>query len=195
MNRETDPLVLHSGIFVHLEQQDGRQSRLPVVTVDDVGAFIGFQHVFQGSLAEEGEPHCIVVVPVGAGAVKEVIPRVRLDEEAFEPAHEADIDSAVNGPAVPGHRKVVVVDRQPVDAVVTHPVVFGEEDLDIIAPGGEFAAQSGNHVAKTSFMDGGRAFRSDHHDIHCCLPLSILPFGDLVAATAVASAHATATST
>jgi hypothetical protein len=54
VNREADPLVRHSIMFVHLEQQHGHQSRLPIVTVDDVRALIGLQHKFESGLAEKG---------------------------------------------------------------------------------------------------------------------------------------------
>ena len=86
---ETNPLIVHPVVLVHLEQQYRHQPRLPVVAMDHVGALVRLEHELQRRLAEKREAHRIVRVPVSRRAVEEIVARVRLDEEASAPVDEA----------------------------------------------------------------------------------------------------------
>ena len=69
--------------------------RLPVVAVDDVRALAGLQQELERRLAEEREALRIIIRPVDVAAVKEVVRRVRLDEEAL-----AALDKTEEHPAM-----------------------------------------------------------------------------------------------
>ena len=64
---------MHSLEFIDLVKHDRYQARLPVVTVDDIGALVGFEHEFQRSPAKKGHAHIVVPTAIEGPPVKKVI--------------------------------------------------------------------------------------------------------------------------
>ena len=77
-----DARVGHAHVLVYLVEQDRHQTGLPVVTMNDFGPLAAFQHEFQRCPAEEGEALVVVLVSIKHAAMKEILIRVRFDEEA-----------------------------------------------------------------------------------------------------------------
>ena len=134
MDGVADPRVRHPGVLVYFIEQDGNQTGLPVVTMDDLRVFISFEHEFQCCAAEECKTRDIVVVSVKQSAVEEIVLRMRINEEAFQVVGKSKINVAGNLPVVIGNQQVPVALRESADPVVTHAVILGEDDLDGVSP-------------------------------------------------------------
>ena len=147
---QADPRMGEAELLIDLVQEDRQQGRLPVVAVDDVRVLAGLPQEFDRGPGKEGEALHIVVEAVDAAAVEEVVMGVRLDEEALAPMHEAEEDGAVDGPLEPGHPEVAIDLVQFVDLIVAQVGVFGQDDLDMVAADGVFAADAEDHVCQAA---------------------------------------------
>src|SRR5207247_8869756 len=78
-----EPRVRQPSVFVHFIQEDGNQTGLPVVTMNDLRVFISLEHEFQCCAAEEGKTRHIVVMSVKQSEVAEIVLRIRIFEEVF----------------------------------------------------------------------------------------------------------------
>src|ERR1044071_2285161 len=87
MEREADAWMVHPQVLVHFVEQHGDQGGLPIVTVDDIGVFIGFEHELERGTAEKAEALGIILVAVKDPTVEEIPVMVRLDKEAFQTIH------------------------------------------------------------------------------------------------------------
>ena len=54
------------------------------------------EHELQRRLAEKCEPLVVIHLPIKDAAIKVVVVGMRLDEEAFAPVHESEIDAAMH---------------------------------------------------------------------------------------------------
>ena len=163
---ETDARMPHAQVLVYLVEQHRHQGGLPIVAMDDLRVFAALEHEFQSGPAEKGESQDVIVVAVNTPAIKEVIPRLRVDEKTLAPVHEAEPDGRVDSAVVPGNPQVLIRLGQSPYLVVTHAVVLGQDDLDCIAAQFQLPAQSKNHIGKTAHFGHRRQFRRNHHDKH-----------------------------
>ncbi|OQB89622.1 MAG: hypothetical protein BWX86_02415 [Verrucomicrobia bacterium ADurb.Bin122] len=163
---EADARMAQAGLLVELVEHHGHERGLPVVAVDHVGVFAGFQHELQRGFAEEGETLVVVVVPVVNAPVEEILLRVRLDEEALPSMHEAEVHGAMHGALVPRHPQILHRDLQTVDFLVAHAVVLREDDLDRITADLELATQAENHIAQPAYLGDRCAFWGNHYNVH-----------------------------
>src|SRR5206468_12751005 len=161
-----DPRVRHPNVFVHFIQEDGNQTGLPVVTMNDLRVFIRLEYEFQCCAAEEGKTRHIVVMSVKQSAVEEIVLRMRVYEEAFQVADPSKINVAVDLPVEIGNQQVRVALRESRDPVVTHAVILGKDDLDGVSPDRHFLGQALDHIPKTSDFGNRGALRRYHHDEH-----------------------------
>ena len=165
-----DPRVRHPNVFVHFIQEDGNQTGLPVVTMNDLRVFIRLEHEFQCCAAEEGKTRHIVVMSVKQSAVEEIVLRMRIYEEAFQIVDQSKINVAVNLPVEIGNRQVPVALRESPDPVVTHAVILGKNDLDGVSSDRQLVGQALDHIPKTSDFGNRSTFRRYHHDEHKTRP-------------------------
>src|SRR6266705_6359209 len=161
-----DPRVRHPNVFVHFIQEDGNQTGLPVVTMNDLRVFIRLEHEFQCCAAEEGKTRHIVVMSVKQSAVEEIVLRMRIYEEAFQIVDQSKINVAVNLLGEIGNRQVTVALRESPDPVVTHAVILGKNDLDGVSSDRQLVGQALDHIPKTSDFGNRSTFRRYHHDEH-----------------------------
>src|SRR5208282_5258097 len=103
------------------------------MAVDDLRVLAGFPEKLHRRTGEKGEPHHVVVKAVDVDAVEKLVGGMRLYKIAFAPVHEAEKHRAVDRPSVPGHPKIAIGFAEPPDMVVPQAVIFGEDDLDMIA--------------------------------------------------------------
>src|SRR6266849_3199888 len=108
--------------------------------MDDVGMLAGLEHEFEGGAAEKCEPGYVVVLPVDAVSIEEILARVRFDEVALASMDEPEQDGAGNAPARPRHPQILEGLAQPPDVIVAHAVVFRHDDFDGIAANLQLAA-------------------------------------------------------
>ena len=127
---------------------------------------------------------------VELSAIEKFFLGMRVDEETTPAVHEAEPHRAVDEPAVPGHRQILVRDGEPPDVVVAHAVVFGKDDVDGVAAFFQLAAEAEDDVAEPACLRDRRALRSDKYDIH----RKPIPFAETAALLSFRLFHAPAVS-
>jgi hypothetical protein len=163
---ETDSGVAHADMLVDFVKEHRNQSRLPIVAMDDVRMLVGLEHEFHCCAAEESESVDVVMMAVKNAAIEKVVVGLWVDEETFQPFHEAEINVAVNPLVVIRDPKIAVGFGQTPDAVVTHAIIFGEDDFDGVATYAELARQALDDIPEPADFSSRRAFGCDHHDEH-----------------------------
>ncbi len=98
--------------------------------------------------------------------IEKVVVRVRIDEKTFQPFHEPEVNVAMNPLVVVWDPEITVCLREAPDAVITHAIIFGQNDLDGVAPKAKFTGEALHNIAETTDFCGGRAFGCDHYDEH-----------------------------
>src|SRR5262249_741882 len=91
---------------------------------------------------------------------------MRLDEEAPDTVYDALPHGAVNGSPIPGDPQIVISLLQPVNLVVPHAVVLGQNRFDPMDAILQFSAEPVDHIPQPANLCGGGAFRTDLNDVH-----------------------------
>ena len=99
-------------------------------------------------------------------AIEKAVRGVRLDEKTVPAVDVAGPDRAMNEPAVPRHRQVMVVNGQPVDLIVAHAVVLGEDDVHPVTAPLELAAEAEDDLAQSTRLRHRSALRRNHYNEH-----------------------------
>src|SRR5882724_1538252 len=123
VDRETNAGMPHAQVLIDFVKQHRYKGRLPIVAMNDLRPLASFEHELEGGPAKKGESEQIIVVSVNGSAVEEVVARMRLDEKAFAPVHEAEPDGGGDTAVVPRNPQIFVGLGQRKDLVVTHAVV------------------------------------------------------------------------
>src|SRR5437870_499279 len=126
VDRETDAGMSHAQVLIDFVKQHWDKGCLPIMAMNDLRLLARFEHELEGGPAKKGESKEIIVVSVNDSAAEEVVARMRLDEKAFAPMHEAEPDGGGDPAVVPGNPQIFVGLGQPKDLVVTHAVVLGQ---------------------------------------------------------------------
>ncbi len=158
--------VGHPQVLVHIEEEHRNETRLPVVTVDDIRVPARLQHEFESRPAEKGEPLRVVPVTIVYAPVEEVVVRMRVDEKALSAMDKAEENGAVDPLVVERDMEIAVHLLEPVDLVVTHAVVFRQNDLHGVSSQLELMAQPVDDIAEAANLGSRGAFRCDHDDVH-----------------------------
>jgi hypothetical protein len=135
----------------------------------NVRMLVGLEHELKGGLAEKDKPFRVVLLPVKNTPVEKVLIGVGLDEKTFSPVDKPEEDRAVDRTAIEGYPEVVVHPGEAVDVVITHAIVFRQDDLNIIAPYFQFVRKPVYDIGEPSHLGDRRAFRRNHHDEHLFL--------------------------
>src|SRR5215471_14548393 len=130
--------------------------------MDDVRTLAGLVHEFQRGPGEKREAVVIVVMTVNDPSVKEVLLRMRVDEETIETIHPTGIDVALDPLVIERHHQSGKRFRQFRDPVVAHAVIFGQDDLDWISLYLKLSRQSVNNVRQSTNFRGRRTLGTDH---------------------------------
>src|SRR6266516_4220167 len=133
VDRETNAGMPHAQVLINFVKQHRYQGRLPIMAMNDLRLLARLEHELEDGPAKKGESEQIIVVSVNGSAVEEVVPRMRLDEKAFAPVHEAEPDGGTDSAVVPRNPQVFVALGQARDLVVTHAVVLGQKNLHCVA--------------------------------------------------------------
>ncbi len=158
--------VTHAEVLINLVEEHRHQGSLPIMTVNDVRVLSRFEHEFERGAGEESEPLDIVMVAVKNAAIEEIVMRMGIDEETFESLHEAEINVAMNPLVMVRNRKITVGFGEAPDAIVTHAIVFRQDDLDRIAANAEFAGKTLNDIGQPADFCRRSALGCDHYDEH-----------------------------
>jgi hypothetical protein len=115
-------------------------------------------------------------VAVKKVAIKKILVRVRLDEKAFTPMHETEINAAVDCAVVPWHPEILVSNLETVNLVVPQAIILREYNLHRMTARFQLAAQAIYNISETADFGNRRALRCYHHDVHfAALNLSATP--------------------
>jgi len=163
---EADARVAHAEVLIGFVKEYGHERGLPVMTMDDVGMLVRFEHEFQGGAGEESESFDIVMMAVKNTAIEKIVVGVRIDEETSQAFHEPEVNVAMNPLVVVGDPKIAVGFGQTPDAVVAHAIIFGQDDFDRVATNAKFSGQALDDVTEAADFRGGSAFGRDHYDEH-----------------------------
>jgi hypothetical protein len=166
MNGIHDPLIVHAHTLIDLPKQNGYESCLPVMTVDDTGAPARSIKELDGSFAEKRKAHGVIVASVEYTPVEEIVVRMGFDKVAFSAVDTSKKDRAMYTAPEPGHPQVVVGDVHPTYLVIPETVVFGEYDLYIISANFKFTAQTNNHIGQAAHFSDGCQFRRNMNNVH-----------------------------
>jgi hypothetical protein len=166
MESKADARVAHAEVLIDFVEEDGDESGLPIVAMDDVGVFIGLEHELEGGAGEEGEAFGVIGVAVEDAAVEEIAVEMGFDEEAAQAVHPAGEDIAMDPEVMEGDVEIGIGFVETVDAVVAHAVVFGEDDFDGMGAESEFFGEAVDDVGEAADFGGGSALGGDHDDEH-----------------------------
>jgi hypothetical protein len=136
------------------------------MTVNNVGVLAGFQQKFERCSGEKSEPFGIIAVAVKAAAVEKVLLKMGINEKTPAAVDKAEENRAVDHTAVIGNPEIIKYLLKRVYVVITHAVILGEYDLNVIPPYFEFTAESVYNIAEAAYFGHGRAFRRNHDNIH-----------------------------
>jgi hypothetical protein len=130
---ETYSGVGHAQVFVHVKKKHRHQPGLPVMAVDDIRVLVGLEHKLQRRPAKECETLRVVRMPIEDASIEEILMGMGFDEKAFQSMDKAKIDVTVKILIVVGDPKIAISFLQAPDVVVTHAVIFRQNDFDGIA--------------------------------------------------------------
>src|SRR5579862_1878544 len=147
------------------------------MAMDDLGLFVRFEQELHRRPAKERKPFSIVVVAIKDAPVEEVAIQMRLDKEALQPVHPPKIHVAMDPMLVVRHPQVAIGLGETGNSVITHAVVFGQDDLYCISADLQFLRQPVHDVGQPADFGCRRALRCDHYDKHRNkITLKSLPF-------------------
>ena len=169
MKRITDPWMGHAEVLVDIEQEDRHDPCLPVMAMDDIRVLVGLEHELKCGPAEKNKPLGVVFMPVKNAPVKKVLLGMGLYEKTFSAVDKPEEDRAVDRVVIKGDPEVIVNLSKAVDVVITHAIVFRQDDLNIIAPYFQFMRKPVYDIGEPSHLGNRRAFRRNHHDEHLFL--------------------------
>jgi hypothetical protein len=166
VQRETNPWVAHAEVLIDFAKEHRHERGLPVMTMNNIGMLIRLEHEFERGPAEESESFNIIMMSIKDPAIEKVVVRMRIDEKTFQPFHEPEVNIAMNPLIVVWHPKIAVAFGQTPDAVVTHAIIFGENDLDRVTTNAKFSGQALDNIAEPADFCRRSAFGCDHYDEH-----------------------------
>src|SRR5712691_5353803 len=102
--------------------------------MQDFRMLAGFKHELESGPAEEGEPQQVIIVPINAATVEKIVRRMGVDEKTFRAMNVSKPNGRVNCAIKPGHAQMLVGAAQAPDLIVTHAIVFRQDDFDRVAP-------------------------------------------------------------
>src|SRR5258708_10715719 len=138
MERVADARMGHANSLINFIKQYRHQSGLPVVAMDDVRVLVALEHELEGCAGKKRKALVIVAMAVKNPAIKEVLVRMRLDEEAFAAMNETEINAAIDGVIVPGNPKIFLGEPHIKDLVIPHAIVLPQYNLHVFLPAFQF---------------------------------------------------------
>jgi hypothetical protein len=153
-------------MLVNIEEEDRDDSRLPVMTVNDIRMLVRLQHEFKCCPAEKGEPFRIIVVAVINAAVEKVPVRMGFNEEAFPAVDKPEEDGTVNLVIIEGDPEIAIHLLETVDVIIAHAVVFGEDDLHRVPPYLKLVGEAVYYICQAAHFCNGCTLRCDGNNKH-----------------------------
>jgi hypothetical protein len=95
---------------------------------------------------------------------------VRLYEKALATMNKAEPHIARDSAAIPGHPQVAITNLQTPDMVIAHTVIFGKDDMHIVATYLQLSGKPENDISQSPDLSHGSAFRRNHYDVHIRYP-------------------------
>src|SRR5271169_5972207 len=86
----------HAVILVNIKEEYRHDTRLPVVTVDNVGMLVRLEHKLKGRPAEKSKPLGIILMTVKNSSVEEVPVRMGFDKETFSSMGKTEKNGAMH---------------------------------------------------------------------------------------------------
>jgi len=163
---EANPRVRHAQTLVHLVEEHGHQSGLPIMAVDDLELPVGFEQELHRRPGKEGKALPVVALAVAHAADEEIVVRMGINEEAFQALHPPTINGTRNPQVVIGHPQVAIDLVHSLDSVIAHAIVFGQDNLDGMAAHRKLPGQALNDVSQTAHFGRRSALGCDHHNEH-----------------------------
>jgi hypothetical protein len=163
---EADARMAHAEMLIDFVKQDGDERGLPVVAMDDVGMLVGLEHEFERCAGEESETLDVIMIAIEDAAIEKVVVGMRIDEKAFQPFHEPEVNVAMNPLVMVRDPEIAVGFGEAPNAVVTHAIILGENDLDRVTTNAKFTGEALDNITEAANFRGGSAFGCDHYDEH-----------------------------
>jgi hypothetical protein len=163
---EANTGVAQAEVLIDLVKKHRNQRRLPVMAMNNVRMLVRFEHELQCRPTEKGETFRVIVMTVEDASIEKAVVGMRIDEETFQALHEAEVYIAPNPLVVVRDPKIAIGFGQFPNAVVTHAVIFGQDDFDCVSANAKLPGEALDNIAEAADFCGRSTFRCDHYDVH-----------------------------
>ena len=161
-----NPRVGHPQIFIYVRQKNRYQSGLPIVAMDNFWVLVRLEHKLQRCSTKEGKALNVIIVSVKYATVEEVLERMRFNKETLNTIHKTEVYVTMKILVMVGNPQITIRFVETPNSVVTHAIVFRENNLHCIPPRFQFTGKPLNNVAQTTDLGNRCTFGSNHYDVH-----------------------------
>lgn len=155
MQGVADPRTVEPQGLIDLPAQHRQKGGMPVVAVNDVRLSARFQQEFEDGPGEEGEAPRIVHLAVDASPPEEPVIGIGVDEAATDPVQGAGFDPAGQPLVVEGDPQLLADPLPVLDELQPQAIVFGQDDLDLVALSGQLPRQAVDDVSEPPTLATG----------------------------------------
>jgi hypothetical protein len=146
------------------------------MAVNNIRMLIGIKHKFKGCSAEKGKPLRIIIMTIVNTTVEKVSFRMGFDEETLSGMNKPKKDRTVNLLIVKWNPEIVKYFLKPINMVITHAVVFGQYNFNIISRDLDFSAEPVYYISKATHFRHWCTLRRNHDNKHVfTIPSSFPP--------------------